>query len=67
MLTIETHKSLSAAQRARKVIVKAQRRVDKTMEKVWGQPVFPAAKDAYLVVRRGDRYELVIDDPSLPQ
>jgi len=65
MLTIETHKTLSAAQRARKTIVKAQRRVDRVMEGIWGQPVFPAAEDAYLVVRRDDRYDLVIDDPSL--
>lgn len=66
MLIVETHDTEDEANRARRVIVIAQQRVDKIMEMVWGQPIFPSAADAYVVVPDGDRFALAIDDPSLP-
>lgn len=66
MLIIETHETKSEADRARKVIVTAQQRVDKVLEQLCGLPVFPPAENAYVVVPHGDRFALAIDDPSLP-
>jgi hypothetical protein len=65
MLIVERHNTEAEAQFARRVIVIAQQRVDKVMETIWGQPIFPCAADAYVVVPDGDKFALAIDDPSL--
>jgi len=65
MLIVERHDTEAEANRARRVIVIAQQRVDKIMEKVWGEPIFPCAEDSYVVIPDGDRFALAIDDPSI--
>lgn len=64
---IEKHAERSLAEAARAAYVGAQQIVDQVWERIFGEPVQPAAEEAYFVTEDGNLWAVAFVDPSLDE